>query len=105
GAGPVEAHVRRGPAGVPRERRLGQRAADQEPLAVLVAPEGRPAPLLGLVEQPGEPVAGVGPAGPPDVGGPVRQRVRARLFSHAASLMADPPRSMSVVCPMTWRPL
>ena len=33
-AGPVEAHVRRALAGVPRERRLGQRAADQEPLAV-----------------------------------------------------------------------
>ena len=92
-AGPVEAHVRRGPAGVPRERRLGQRAADQEPLAVLRAPVGRPAPPLGLVEHRGEPVRGVRPARPPDVGGPVRQRVLARLFSHAVSLTAGPALS------------
>ena len=87
-AGPVEAHVRRALAGVPREHRLGQRASGQEPLAVLRAPVGRPAPPLGLVEQPGEPVRGVLPAGPPDVSGPVRQRVPARQFSHAVSLTA-----------------
>ena len=70
GAGPVEAHVGRAQAGIPGERGLRQRAADTETLAVLVAPVGRPALLLGVVEEPGLAIGGVQPSRPPDVNGP-----------------------------------
>jgi hypothetical protein len=70
GAGPVEAHVGRAQAGVPPEHGLGQRAADQETLAVRIAPVGRQALLLGVVKEPGMAIGGIKPSRPPDVGGP-----------------------------------
>jgi hypothetical protein len=49
-ASPVEAHAGRVLAGVPRERGLRELAPDQETLAVLLAPVGRPALVFCLVE-------------------------------------------------------
>ena len=85
-AGPVEAHVGRAQAGIPGEHGLGQRAADQETLAVLIAPVGRPALTLGVVEEPGLAIGCILPSRPPDVGGPC---LLVGWFSHSASLTAS----------------
>jgi hypothetical protein len=49
-AGPVKAHLGRPLAGASSDHRLGQRAADQEALAIRLAPVGRPALPLDVVE-------------------------------------------------------
>ena len=67
-AGPVEAHIGRAAARVPREHGLRQRAADEETLAIIVTLVGRPALLLGVVEESGVVSRGVLPSRPPDVG-------------------------------------
>ena len=72
--GPIETNVSRPQPRVPRQRRLGEDAPGEEPLPVGVAPVPLPAPPLGLVEQREVPVRRVLPAGPPDLGGPVRGR-------------------------------
>ncbi len=86
-AGPVEAHLGLPLAGAGRDHRLGQPAADQEALAIRVAPVGGPALPLGVVEQAGQPRRSVPAACPPDLGGPVRRNPRSRLarrFRHSA---------------------
>src|SRR5690242_2114596 len=69
--GPIETNVSRPQPRIPRQRRLGEHAPDEESFPVGVAPVRRPALPLSLVEQREVPVRRVLPAGPPDVGGPV----------------------------------